>query len=189
MTTNEPVGGLKAVFVEQRAMLMRLFVARLQSRDDAEDALQDMWLKLDSLDTRPVAQPAAYLYRMAANLASDRRIAALRDGRRDTAWLDVQPIANEFADAERELIGRDALTRLNAIMDTMPERMRLALRLFRIEEMPQREIAARLGITVSGVEKLLKRAYRLLHDSWDAASADQAEQNRLSGKEDIGRDE
>ena len=79
MTTHEPVGGLKAVFVEQRAMLMRLFVARLQSRDDAEDALQDMWLKLDSLDTRPVAQPAAYLYRMAANLASDRRIAALRE--------------------------------------------------------------------------------------------------------------
>ena len=51
--------GLKAVFLEERPMLMRLLVARLRSREEAEDALQDMWLKLDQLVSKPVAQPAA----------------------------------------------------------------------------------------------------------------------------------
>ena len=52
-------GGLKAVFLEERPMLMRLLVARLGSREEAEDALQDMWIKLDQLVAKPVAQPAA----------------------------------------------------------------------------------------------------------------------------------
>ena len=37
-----PDEGLKAVFLAQRPMLLRLLVARLGSREDAEDALQDM---------------------------------------------------------------------------------------------------------------------------------------------------
>ncbi|MEO9131589.1 MAG: RNA polymerase sigma factor, partial [Sphingomonas sp.] len=41
--------GLKAVFLEERPMLMRLLIARLGSREEAEDALQDMWVKLDLL--------------------------------------------------------------------------------------------------------------------------------------------
>lgn len=156
-------------------MLQRLLAARLQDRDDAEDALQDIWLKLDSLGTRPVAQPLAYLCRMAMNHAADQRLSAMRKGRRDTAWLDVQPGADEFADAERRLIGRDSLQRLEARIAEMPDRMQLVLRMFRIEELPQRDIALRLGISVSGVEKLLRRAHRQLYDSWDTAGADSAD--------------
>ena len=85
--------GLKAVFLEERPMLMRLLIARLNSREEAEDALQDMWFKLDQLASKPVAQPTAYLYRMAANLAADRRISAVRSGVRDTAWSEAQPTA------------------------------------------------------------------------------------------------
>ena len=48
-------------------------------------------------------------------------------------------------------------------IDAMPERMGRALRLFRIEGRSQRAIADELGISVSGVEKLLQRAYRILH--------------------------
>ncbi|NWN33500.1 RNA polymerase sigma factor, partial [Klebsiella michiganensis] len=47
----------------------------------------------------------------------------------------------------------------------MPDRMATALRMFRLEERPQRAIAEHLGISVSGVEKLLARAYRKIHDS------------------------
>lgn len=161
-------GGLRAVFLTQRPMLLRLLVARLGHRDDAEDTLQDMWLRIDQLADQPIAQPAAFLYRIAANLATDRRIAAGRRGARDAAWVDVQPHAADFPDTERTLIARDELAAVQASIDAMPPRMRDALRLFRIEGASQRAIADTLGITVSGVEKLLKRAYRQvradLHD-------------------------
>ncbi|MEH3124220.1 MAG: RNA polymerase sigma factor [Sphingomonas phyllosphaerae] len=155
--------GLRAIFLEQRPMLLRLLSARLGSRDDAEDALQDMWLRLDHLAGEPVAQPVAFLYRVANNLATDRRIASARRGVRDFTWHDAQPTADDLPDVERVLVARDALRVVEAAIADMPERMAIALRLFRIEGRPQRAIAEQLGISVSGVEKLLQRAYRIIH--------------------------
>ena len=169
--------GLKAVFLQNRAALLRLLVARLGA-DHAEDALQDMWLRIDQLSGAPVAQPAAFLFRVAANLATDRRIAAQRRGGREGAWLEVQPAADEQPDAERMLIARDRLRAMERVIADMPERMRDALRMFRFEERPQREIAAELGITVSGVEKLLRRAYAQIAE----ASADSPPPHRLQGE-------
>jgi RNA polymerase sigma-70 factor (ECF subfamily) len=155
-------GGLQAVFLAQRPMLVRLLTARLGNADDAEDVLQDMWLRLDGLADRPVAQPAAFLFRIAANMATDRRLSGERRGARDHGWFEAQDASDDLPDAERALIGRDRLRRIEAAMADMPERMRIALTMFRIEERPQREIAARLEISVSGVEKLLQRAYRII---------------------------
>ncbi|MES2441516.1 MAG: sigma-70 family RNA polymerase sigma factor [Pseudomonadota bacterium] len=171
--------GLKAVFSEVRPMLLRLLVARLGNREDAEDALQDLWFKIDQLGDRPIAQPAAFLYRAAANLATDRRIAGLRRNARETGWLDVQPQGDEYPDAERALIARERLARVEAAMAAMPERMRTALILFRFEGRPQREIAEQLGITVSGVEKLLRRAYRQIHDASDMIGAETGLPHRI----------
>ncbi len=159
----EAEGGLRAVFLAERPMLLRLLTARLGSRDDAEDAYQELWLKIDRLAEQPIGQPAAFLYRAAANLATDRRIAAGRRGAREAGWLEAQPGAAELPDAERTLIARDELRAVQAAIDDMPERMATALRLFRIEQRPQRAIAEQLGISVSGVEKLLQRALRLIH--------------------------
>ena len=126
--------------------------------------MQDMWLKLEHLPEQDLASPAAYLFRVAANLAADRRLSMARAVARDGLWLDAQPDAQEYPDAESVLIARERLERVEAAMAAMPERMSAALRMFRIERRPHKEIATELGITVSGVEKLLKRAYRQLLD-------------------------
>ena len=177
-------GGLKAVFLEERPMLMRLLVARLGSREEAEDALQDMWIKLDQLVAKPVAQPAAYLYRMAANLAADRRISAARGGARDTAWLDIQPVADDLPDIERTLIARERLAQIEAVLAAMPDRMASAFRMFRIDELPQKRISEHLGISVSGVEKLLQRAYRQIYETGSVTGEGLAGRHRLAGEED-----
>lgn len=145
-------------------MLLRLVTARLGNRDDAEDVLQDMFFKIDTLAGAPIAQPAAFLYRVAANLATDRRISEGRRGARDAAWLDVQSVAEDLPNAERALAARSELRAVEDAIAAMPERMAAALRMFRVEGCPQRDIAAELGITVSGVEKLLRRAYRQISD-------------------------
>ena len=175
--------GLKAVFLEMRPQLLRLLVARLGDRDEAEDALQDMWFRIDQLVvTGPIAQPTAFLYRIATNLATDRRIAGQRRVARDTGWVDVQVAAADMPDAERVLMGRERLAAVERAIADMPERMRSALRLFRFEERPQRDIAAELGITVSGVEKLLRRAYQQISAATALFDADAAERHRLGSE-------
>lgn len=153
-------------------MLLRLLAARLGNRDDAEDALQDMWLRIDQLADQPIAQPAAFLYRVAANLATDRRIAAGRRGARDAGWVDSQPMAEDMPDPERMLVARSEWQAVEDAIADMPERMATALRMFRLEERPQRSIADHLGITVSGVEKLLQRAYKKIQERLDSSGAD-----------------
>lgn len=180
--------GLKAIFLAQRPMLLRMLIARLGTREDAEDALQDMWLKLDQLGAQPVSQPAAFLYRVAANLATDRRIASTRRTARDTGWLEHQPEADEIPDPERVLIAQGEWREIEQAIADMPERMAAALRLFRIEQLPQRAIAERLEISVSGVEKLLQRAYRKIHDRLTGNDEDSGTAYRLSGEGDADRE-
>ena len=72
--------------MEARPLLRRLLAARLGSVEDAEDALQDLWLRVGDLDASQIDQPIPFLCRMATNLATDRRIAAARRGARDGAW-------------------------------------------------------------------------------------------------------
>jgi RNA polymerase sigma-70 factor (ECF subfamily) len=182
--------GLKAVFLQERSLLLRLLTARLGTADDAEDALQDIWVKLDTHNVpEPVAQPTAYLCRMASNLAADRRLATARSGARDTAWQDAQPTADEQPDAERALLGRERLRQIEAEVATMPERMRVALRLYRIEDQPQKEIAERLGMTVSGVEKLLRRAVRQICASRTDEPVDEDTNPKMSGPKNSGANE
>jgi RNA polymerase sigma-70 factor (ECF subfamily) len=180
-------GGLKAIFLAQRPMLLRLLVARLGSREDAEDVLQDMWLRIDRLAAEPIAQPAAFLHRVAANLATDRRIAAGRRGARDAVWVDSQPQADELPDAERTLMAQRQWQEVEGAIADMPDRMAIALRMFRLDEQPQRAIADHLGISVSGVEKLLQRAYRKIHDRLDRFAEDSEAARRQHGERGADR--
>ncbi|MEG3151522.1 sigma-70 family RNA polymerase sigma factor [Sphingomonas sp. ZT3P38] len=156
-------GGLRAVFLADRAMFLRLLVARLGNVDEAEDALQDLWLKLEGVTGGPIADPTAYLYRMANNIAVDRRRRAVRRSDRDTGWMETRPTAEEHPDAERAMIARERLARVEATLAKLPERVATAFRLYRFEELSQKAIAERMGISVSGVEKLLHRAYLRVH--------------------------
>src|SRR3569623_3338272 len=97
-------------------MLAGLRAARPGGPDDAEDALHDMWLKLDQFVDRPVADPAAYLFRMAANLAADRRLSAARRGARDTGWMEAQCEAEDIPDIERTLLARARLRQVPAAL-------------------------------------------------------------------------
>ena len=59
--------------------------ARCGDASDAEDILQDLWIKIGSIAAVP-DDPLSYLYRVADNLVIDRRRSAQRRERRDDAW-------------------------------------------------------------------------------------------------------
>jgi len=171
--------GLKAVLIAERPLLVRLMRARIDPPEDAEDLWQELWLKIDAMPSGPVADPLAFLCRMAINLTSDRRRSKGRLAARDAAWQAHQPDAAEYPGLDRQLIARDQLIRVERAIAEMPERTREALRQFRFEGQSQRDIARNMGISVSGVEKLLKRAYRLLDELQIDPGADDASRQRL----------
>jgi len=181
--------GLQTVFLAQRPLLLRMLVARLQSAEDAEDVLQDLWLKLDQMSDRPIHAPVPLLFRAAANLATDRRIAAARRSARDSAWADHQPAPDDLPSVERSMIAREDWAAMNSAIERMPPRMAAALRMYRLEGVGQRDIAERLGVSLSAVEKLLRKAYiqilkRSPHDGAEIGSS-----RRLNVKGEKDRDE
>lgn len=157
-----------------RAKLLRFLTLRLGRQEDAEDCLQDLWLKLFAINTGPIADPAPYLFRIADNLAIDRLRSHRRRVHRDDAWqatrLGYPPGADDQPSAERMLAGRERLRRMEEVLATLPERTSTAFRRFRIDGVPQKEIARDFGITVSAVEKHIQKALRVVLDSLDEES-------------------
>jgi RNA polymerase sigma-70 factor (ECF subfamily) len=155
--------GLLAVFLETRAALLRFLQLRGASAADAEDILQDLHLKLTAEKLGPVAQPRAYLYKMATNGFLLLRRTADRRTRREEDWIEVyggnDGERDERPSIEAELIAREQLAILQGVLNALPERTRMIFRRFRVEGEAQRGIAEDLGISVSAVEKHLARSY------------------------------
>ena len=157
--------GLSAVLIANRAPLLRFLRAR-GSGDDAEDILQELWLKVERLEAEgPIADPRAYLFRMADNLMHDRVRANMRRTNREHAWTETgfDPAGrDETPSAERMLVARQRLRRVELALATLGERTQAIFRRFRIEGVTQSRIAQEQGISVSAVEKHLQRAYRVV---------------------------
>ena len=111
----------------------------------------------------PIADPVAYLYRVANNLAIDRRRSLQRRQQRDHGWADMRTTDSGWSpSAERVLLARDQLRMVDAALAGLGERTDRIFRRFRIEGATQERIAADMGISLSAVEKHLQKAYRAL---------------------------
>jgi len=176
---STPAGGLlRAALLEHRAALLRYLIARRVPPEEAEDVLQDLVVKLENHKSGPVAEPRAYLYRMAENLLLDRIRSDGRRRGREQAWVAARAGAALDADdrptAEEILIARERLALVSAALAGLPERTLFVFRRYRIEGVPQREIAAELGISLSAVEKHLQKAYQVVVEARQKLDAENA---------------
>lgn len=130
---------------------------------DPEDLRNDIYIKvLEAAEVRRPANPRAFLFTTARNLLIDlarhHRIVAI-DLLEDLSTLNV--LVDE-ASAERHASGRQQLQKLAAFFDAMPRKCREVLWLRRIEGLPQKEVARRLNVTETTVEKHVYRGMRQL---------------------------
>lgn len=159
--------GLAQLLAEMRPELSRFMLTRQCDPAEVEDLLQDLYVKLTSIGTGPIAYPRAYLYQMANNLLHDHRRGRRRQQARDDHWArdragsDLEVAATPSPEASA--IARDELARVDQALASMPERTALILKLYRLEGMSQKAIADSLDLSLSAVEKHLQRAYRKLH--------------------------
>ena len=170
----EDASGLVRLLEVHRAELLRFLTARCGQQDEAEDVLQELWIKVSGQSTGPITNGRAYLFRMANNLVLDRARGRRRSMQRERVWLetesagDVQMPEDRADPGERadEVISREQEARIlrDAIAD-LPEGAQRALRLYRFDEIGQQEIADIMGISRSGVEKHLALAMKKLRQS------------------------
>ncbi|MCB2079684.1 MAG: RNA polymerase sigma factor [Novosphingobium sp.] len=167
-------GGLAGLFAQHRAELHRFLTARCGHVSEAEDLLQDLWIKLATLDTAgPIANGRAYLFRMANNLVLDRRRSQQRAMTRDRSWLDEEghgslppedrPDMSEPAD--EAIARRQEADMLHRAISELPSGAQRALKLYRLDGRNQAEVAQIMGISRSGVEKHLAVAMKHLRNS------------------------
>lgn len=163
--SDTPVSGLEAIFAEMRPALVRR-AAAMGAGGDAEDVVQDVWLKLRNVDG-PVAAPHAYLLRMVYTAVLDRRRGLRRAAARDAAWSAPANLPEDAvapADAERRLIAAQTLRAVEARLDALGDPAAAIFRRHRIDGLTQRRIAEEFGMGLSTVEKHLRRAYAVLLD-------------------------
>ncbi|MEM6397250.1 MAG: RNA polymerase sigma-70 factor [Bacteroidota bacterium] len=152
---------LDALFRQYYADCCRSAERILRDPAAAEDVVQELFLNLwKKRNTLPqIDEPRAYLLRSARN----RSLNWLRDRSKmpqtDGELPDIPTAANQPT-SQLEL--NELQARVDAAIDSLPERCRLVYVLCRLEEMPRDEVAQKLGISVKTVENQMTRAYKFL---------------------------
>jgi RNA polymerase sigma-70 factor (ECF subfamily) len=159
---------LIAAYMRKRAELVRFFTLRTGSADAGEDVVQELYLKISTLPTPPdLRSPEAFLYKVGSNLMLDRAKASRRQAARDRAWSQVaagdgpEPVAAE-PPADEAADSRQRLAKLVAAVDRLPPQVATAFRLHKFDGLTHGEVAARLGVSRSAVEKYIMSALRTL---------------------------
>lgn len=152
-------------WVLQYGPALRRYFARRANAADVDDLVQEVFLSMQSRGaTSEIENVEGYLFRIAANVLGQRR--------RRTGWAwgrqeDVEE-ADGMADdlsPERILIGKEDFDALMQALEGLPPRCALAFMLFRLERMPQEDIARRMGVSARAVRALIHRAHKRIHET------------------------
>lgn len=147
------------------AALLRYLARVWPNPADIQDIRHDAYVRiLEGADRLRSIAPKSLLFTTARNLMIDRarrnRIVPI-DLLGDLDSLNV--LVDEITPERRASI-RQQLVNVSAAVNRLPEKCREVLWLRRVEELSQKEIAAKLCVTEGTVEKHMMRAARLLVD-------------------------
>jgi RNA polymerase sigma factor (sigma-70 family) len=157
------MGRLPMYFRRLRMLLLR----RGRTREEAEDLIQDAFLKMQEYCERggQVREPEGFLVRTVLRLAANAR----RDAHRNlyyeepvenlTLIVDTTPMPDEV------LAGDQCLERMRDALDAVSRRTRDVFFMQRLDGLSYAQIAQRLGVSISAVEKHIASALAILADA------------------------
>ncbi len=162
--------------------IFRRQAARLVAPGDAEDLVQEAYARaINASHHRDIDNPRAFVLTIMRNLAFERHRRASVVRFEHLADLDAMDIADSAPDQFAILSGHLELKRLIELMDQLPPQPRAVVKMRRIEGMLPKDIAVRLGLSVSTVEKHLAKGLAILAHAMQEApvKADGAGISRL----------
>jgi RNA polymerase sigma-70 factor (ECF subfamily) len=165
--------------------LVRYLARTWHHRDDVSDLRQEVYMRVyeAAAQERPRA-PKSFLFATARNLMADRmrrsRVVSI-EARADLESLNV--LVDEIS-PEHHASAHEDLRLLSRAFDQLPPRCREVVWLRRVENLSQREVAARLGICEAVVEKQVAKAMRRFADAFFGERAMELDKIRATGREE-----
>jgi len=150
---------LEMLAKEFRLPLLQYFQRRIRDHDEAEDLVQETFVRLIKRGNIAALEGLrSYLFETASSVVVDHvRRQRSRQGDRHQPFDPLLHGGEDFS-AEHVLIGQQARTRAARALRELPVRTRAVFVLRRVEGMRYQQIATRLGISLSLVEKEMARA-------------------------------
>jgi RNA polymerase sigma-70 factor (ECF subfamily) len=151
----------KRLYYPFHPKLYRIAFALLNNAGDAEDILQDTYYKLWSkrLELTNILQPEAFCVRMIKNICLD----FLRSpgNSRDKEQAESVIIPTETT-PEQELESKEKVQQLETLIEQLPEKQRIVIRMRGCGDCSLEEIETATGESASNVRVLLSRARKTL---------------------------
>ena len=158
-----PASLFKQLLLPLYPRLQRVALRLLGNAEDAEDMVQEVYMKLWSKrDALPdVKDVEAYCVTLMKNMCIDR----LRIAEADKADVDEVPIMLAATDAvEAQVERHDAVEQVKQIIETLPEHQQQVITLRDMEDCSFEEIAEQTGLTAVNVRMLLSRARKTIRE-------------------------
>jgi RNA polymerase sigma-70 factor (ECF subfamily) len=169
--------GSTSIFEAHRARLVRLAYRMLGSITEAEDVVQNAWLRWREVDQTKVGTPSSYLSRIVTRLCLDVMRSAR--ARRETyigSWLP-EPLVEE---AEEEIDQDDLTLTLMLALERLSPLERAAFLLHDVFAVPLEQVALTLNRDSRAVRQLAVRARRHVQAARPRFHVDRNEGERLA---------
>jgi len=154
------------------ATLRRFIRARVRSETEAEDVLQDVFLRICRRgDLESLQSPGAVLFKTSFRLSLNairRRKSSPIDGGCEVERLELP---NADRSPEEALIVRQMMESLSRSFGALPAQCRRVLSLRTVDGLSYEEMSAQLGLSISTLEKHVVKGRRILREH-RAASGD-----------------
>jgi RNA polymerase sigma-70 factor (TIGR02957 family) len=152
--------GTLAAFDPHRRLLFTVAYQMLGSVADAEDVVQDAWLRWSAADRTDVDDPKAYLVRIVSRLALDRLGSA--HTRRETyvgPWLPEPLVTDDAPDpGEAAEVAEQVSLALLVVLETLSPLERAVFVLREVFGLPVAEVAGAVDRSEAAVRQLAHRA-------------------------------
>jgi RNA polymerase sigma-70 factor (ECF subfamily) len=157
-TTEEPEARFALLVERQSRFVFRIAHAVLRNVEDAEDVVQDTFLKLFRNGAwKHMENEQAFLARTAWRLSISRRPL-----RRPAAGSDQREIAGGESSPEKAALAMERSRTIHRLIDALPEKLRRPLALSSVEGMTTTQIAAIMDLPEGTVRRRLAEARGLL---------------------------
>ena len=170
-------------WAQHRGLLFSVAYDLLGSVADAEDVVQETWLRWSAADRSGVQDPRAYLVRIATNQALNRIRSA--KARRETyigPWLPEPLVEPDPAEAITDQAAReqDVSMAMLVVLETLSPAERAVFVLREVFGMSHDEIAGALDRTPASVRQMAHRAREHVHARRPRFESDRDEQRRVT---------
>jgi RNA polymerase sigma-70 factor, ECF subfamily len=155
----------KEIWNEFSKDLLKFIQRRVNSRFDAEDILQDVFRKIhDSIDgMKDENKVRAWVYQIARNAVTDYYRYSSKKQQSEAPLEDDYDIALENEAADN--LNQDVSRWLRCVIDDMDEKYREAITLTEFDGLTQKELAEKLGLSLSGAKSRVQRGREKLKEA------------------------